>query len=199
MARGHATVDHLHYRNHHAPTSSSRPTAYDPSPPTWYCLSSWGCGVPHGAARTWRASRHPSPPRAHRAVGASRLIPGIPGPQPEELSLQEAAVAPSQRPAINTATQDRLPGQEPWWVEKLLKLDSQMPMKGPSDPHNFCLLGSQNVLHLQSVNELGLGTVWKWLGGSVGQKRGSLIYFFIFAERRIFFFDKAKDFWLTLI
>lgn len=74
---------------------SSRPARCSSSPPTWHCLSPRGCGVPHGTAGTWRASRHPPPTCAHRAAGASRLVPGISSPQPEELPLQEAAVAPS--------------------------------------------------------------------------------------------------------
>lgn len=120
--------------NDHIPICSSRPTDSNPSPPTWDRLPARGCCVPHGATGTRWASRDPTSPRAHRAAGASGVVPGIPCPQPEELPLQEAAVTPPQRPAVDIATQDRLPDQEPRWVERFLKLDSPCDLvKGPCD------------------------------------------------------------------
>lgn len=146
-------VDHI-YRLFILHYSSSRPALCHPSPATWHCLPTRGCGIPHGAPRTWRASRHPSPPRAHWAAGASRLVPGIPCSQPEKLSLQTTAVAPPQWPAIHAATQDRLPGQEPWWVEEILKFT-----KGPASAVRFCLLGSEgpNLLLLWNTLICQLG------------------------------------------
>lgn len=97
--------------------SSSRPTLCGPVSSPWHCISTRGRSVPHGAPRTRRAPRHPPPPRADRAAGASGLVQGISCPQREELPVQETAVAPTQRPAVHTAAQDRLPDQEPGWVQ----------------------------------------------------------------------------------
>lgn len=75
-------------------------------------------------------ARHPAPARARRRLGTARVVPGLPGPQPEDLAVQAPAVPACQRSAFHCAAQVGLPAGELRYVPVL----TAKPAKGEPGP-----------------------------------------------------------------